>query len=429
MSPVKNLDVRGKVLTVGGVKRDNSRVIGGKVTDINGNPVSFASIKIKDKPTGISADANGEYSIKANLNAILVISGAGFKEAEVVVGSHSFINTMMEKGGIDIKEVVVKGHRHVRQYYDATFVVKDIETGLPISKAKVVIVKSRNTNSDIAFTDSEGKFQAKRVNVQESYDVKIVAEGYKSNEFSIEQTDFKNIKEEWGVLLRKRESAFGRRNRAAAQNLKGDFLVNVMGQTRIAPVSTDSLYMIDGVSSSKAVADNLKPDDIADIIRLDKNQAAALFGSEGSNGAVVITTRKAKEIKMKELVVTSDFGTYCTARMAGGISFTNTYEDSFLGDTIAAVKTLLNDSIKVYPNPVQRNTGFSVALKLKQAGNYSMQVTDASGRILLLQKFNAGSKDHTEKVMSDSRWAGGIYYIRVFDAKNKLVSKSSFIVQ
>ena len=58
-----------------------------------------------------------------------------------------------------------------------------------------------------------------------------------------------------------------------------------------------------------------------------------------------------------------------------------------------------------------------------------MQVTDASGRILLQQKFNAVVKGYTEKVMSDSRWAGGVYYIRVFDAQNKLINKSSFIIQ
>ena len=100
-----------------------------------------------------------------------------------------------------------------------------------------------------------------------------------------------------------------------------------------------------------------------------------------------------------------------------------------MGDTIATVKTLLTNSIKVYPNPVQRNTVFSVALKLKQAGNYMMQITDASGRILLLQKFNANTKDYTEKIMSDSRWAAGVYYIRVFDNKNQLISKTSFIFE
>ncbi len=36
-----------------------SRVVTGKVTDIDGNPVSFASVKIKGSSTGVSADANG----------------------------------------------------------------------------------------------------------------------------------------------------------------------------------------------------------------------------------------------------------------------------------------------------------------------------------------------------------------------------------
>ncbi|MBI3233608.1 MAG: carboxypeptidase-like regulatory domain-containing protein, partial [Bacteroidetes bacterium] len=79
----------------------------GKVTDIDGNPVSFASVKVKGSPTGVSADANGAYSLRVNPNAILVISGAGFKETEVPVGTQNVLNTVMEKGGIDIKEVVV----------------------------------------------------------------------------------------------------------------------------------------------------------------------------------------------------------------------------------------------------------------------------------------------------------------------------------
>ena len=187
---------------------------------------------------------------------------------------------------------------------------------------------------------------------------------------------------------------------------------------------TDSLYVVDGTIRSYRL--EINPDDIEDYTVLKGPEAMAIFGEAGKNGAIVTTTRKAKEIKMKELIVTSDYG---SNRMAGGISFTNTYNASYLDDTITTVKTLLTDSIKVYPNPVQRNTVFSVSLKLKQAGNYSLQLTDASGRILLQQKFNATAKGHTEKVMSDSRWASGVYYIRVFDTQNKLVSKSSFIFQ
>jgi TonB-dependent SusC/RagA subfamily outer membrane receptor len=443
MNPVK---AKEEVVTVAGyVVRKTAKTIIGKVTDKDGNPVSFASIKIKGTPMGVSADANGAYSLKVKPNSILVFSGASFKDTEVSVGTQIVLKTVMEKSGIDIKEAIITGHRHRRQYYDATFVVKDIETGLPISKAKVVVVESGNSNSDIAFTDNEGKFQAKRNNIQESYDVKIVAEGYKSNEFSIEQTDFKNIKEEWEVLLRRKKTTNkAKKDVNLNDTLAGNIAVlqvksNSIGKIGVDNIirlggitavnkSTEPLYVVDGniVPPSSA---NIKPDDVDNITILQGTAAAALFGPAGANGAIIIATRKAKEIKMKEVVVNSDYGSGCRRTTRGGISYTNTYENSFLGDTIATVKTLFTNAIKVYPNPVPRNTAFSVALKLKQAGSYSMQVADGSGRIFLLHKFNANAKDVTEKIMGDSRWAAGVYYIRVFDYKNQLISKTSFIFE
>ena len=84
-----------------------SRVVTGKVTDADGNPVSFATIKIKGSTAGLSADANGSYSIRVNPGAVLLISGASFKEAEVPVGTQTVLNTILEKSGTDLKEVVV----------------------------------------------------------------------------------------------------------------------------------------------------------------------------------------------------------------------------------------------------------------------------------------------------------------------------------
>ncbi|MFM6926365.1 MAG: carboxypeptidase-like regulatory domain-containing protein, partial [Ferruginibacter sp.] len=85
-----------------------SRVVTGKVTDIDGNPVSFASVKVKGTNTGVSADANGAYSLKVNPGAVLVISGASFKETEVPVGTQNFLSTVMEKGSKnELTEVVV----------------------------------------------------------------------------------------------------------------------------------------------------------------------------------------------------------------------------------------------------------------------------------------------------------------------------------
>ena len=89
-------------------KNPNSFVVTGKITDIDGNPVSFASVKVKGSSTGISADANGTFSLRVHSeNDVLVISGAGFKETHVKIGTQKHLNIVLEKGGVDIKEVVV----------------------------------------------------------------------------------------------------------------------------------------------------------------------------------------------------------------------------------------------------------------------------------------------------------------------------------
>lgn len=85
-----------------------SFVVTGNITDIDGNPVSFATVKIKGKKTGLSADANGFFTIKINSeNDVLAISAASFKETEVRVGTLRYFSIILEKGGTELKEVIV----------------------------------------------------------------------------------------------------------------------------------------------------------------------------------------------------------------------------------------------------------------------------------------------------------------------------------
>lgn len=444
MNPVKLNDVRGEIARVN-IGKTGSRKIAGKITDINGNAVSFASVKIKGTSIAIHADANGSYSLVVKANAILIIACFGFIVSEIPTGNQSVFNTILETDSVAISNTAgwIKGHKHNRSRAIAgtvetvnyiksavIFEVKDDNTDQLIDKAIVTIVREGGHTFYKSISDKNGICEFKYFNLNGGYFVKVEAEGYEPSEFTVDTKDFEDRKNPLEVLLKNKKSASGTGRYRTAQNSKGDFqdIINVIGQTRLTPVTNDSLYVIDGLIATKTKADKLNPDDISEITRLGKSESAALFGIEGSNGAIVITTRKAKEISLKEVLVNSGELITCT-RMAGGISYTNIYQDSLLGETIATVKTVLTNSIKIYPNPVQRNTGFSVALKLKQAGNYSLQITDAAGKIFLLQKFNASAKDHTEKITADSRWAAGIYYIRIFDAQNKLVSKSSFVFQ
>ena len=224
-----------------------SRVVTGKVTDIDGNPVSFASVKVKGSPTGVSADANGAYSLRVNPNAILVISGAGFKETEVPVGSQNVLNTVMEKGGIDIKEVVVTSAFGIKRTARSTSSNVQSLTG-----DQVNTIRQTNVNNALA-----GKVAGAQVRSQSA--AKLGAE----------------------TTIRLRgENGLGS---------GGGRVLNELGQT----VDRTALFVVDGtIMPSNA---DINPDDVEDISVLQGPAAAALFGPDGSNGAVVITLKRAKK--------------------------------------------------------------------------------------------------------------------------------------
>src|ERR1700760_3642355 len=63
------------------------KTVTGKVTDAQGQPVPFATVRIKGSKAGVSADADGNFSIKVTANATLLVSGAGIQQKEVSVGT------------------------------------------------------------------------------------------------------------------------------------------------------------------------------------------------------------------------------------------------------------------------------------------------------------------------------------------------------
>ena len=99
------------MITLLGFRSPTDFIVIGKVIDTNGNPVPFASVKIKGTRSALSADQNGNFSINvASENAVLIISGAGFKTLEVPIGKQRNIVIVFEKGpASELKEVVITG--------------------------------------------------------------------------------------------------------------------------------------------------------------------------------------------------------------------------------------------------------------------------------------------------------------------------------
>jgi len=88
----------------------NAKVISGRITDTDGTPIAFGTVKIKGKNTGTSADANGSYSISVKEGDVIEVNAMGYRSTERVVAAPVIINPVLEKANQTLNEVVVVGY-------------------------------------------------------------------------------------------------------------------------------------------------------------------------------------------------------------------------------------------------------------------------------------------------------------------------------
>ncbi len=212
-----------------------SRVVTGKVTDVDGNPVSFATVKIKGSNVGVSADANGAYSLRVTGSDVLVISAQSFKTTEVPVGTQNVLNTVVEAGTTsDLKEVVVTSAFGIKR-------------------------TSRSTASSVQNLSGDQINTVRQANVNNAIAGKVA-----------------------GAQVRSQSSA----------KLGAETTVRLRGENGLG-AGSGALYVVDGTIMPSGA--DINPDDIEDMSVLQGPAAAALFGPDGVNGAVVITLKKAKK--------------------------------------------------------------------------------------------------------------------------------------
>jgi TonB-dependent SusC/RagA subfamily outer membrane receptor len=437
LSPVKGNEINKTFAGKIGEIKSESQVISGKVTDSDNNPVSFASIKIKSRTTGVIADAKGVFSIRINPNDVLIISGFGNKTTEVPFVNQKELNVVMEVDKyVFLGEIVTTSCSSNTGIINAknqiaNIVVKDEETSKGLKDAKILINKNFTKKSDTAFSDGKGIYKLKGIKAGDTYNVKIQATSYEPAEFTISGVDFNDRKKEWEVLLRRQKIDIKVREVAATK--PGNETTIRMGGVQAFSLNKGPIYVVDGVIMQDKVEVN--PDDIEDYSVLQGAAGAALFGPEAANGAIVITTKKLN-VKNLDTVLVTAYGkttgklvcTTTTTSVMGGMVKGYTMR-SRIADSLRMVATKITGGIKIYPNPVQHGNTFNISLKLKQTGLYQILIADAAGRVVLQKQIHAVLKEFTEKIQADTRWSSGVYYISLVDNKNKLVNKSSFIFQ
>ena len=209
-----------------------SRVVSGKVTDTDGSPVPFATITVKGKNVGLSADQNGYYSLNVKAGDVLQISGAGYKTADVPVGTQSVLNVVMDKNDA-LKEVVITGALGLKR--TARSVASNVQN---VNAEQLNTIRTSNINNALA-----GKVAGAQVRSQ------------------------------------------------SAGKLGVETLIRLRGENGLG-AGGGALYVVDGTIIPSS--NDINPDDVEDVTVLQGPAAAALFGPEGSNGAIVINTKRAK---------------------------------------------------------------------------------------------------------------------------------------
>jgi len=232
------------------------RTITGAITSPEGEPLIGATINVKDADVGTTTNIDGEYTITVedSDNLVLQIAYLGFEDMEVAVGDRKTIDIQMREASALLEELVVIGYS-TKKRIDVVGAISSIDTeafnkGVISTPEQLLQAKVPG----VRITSSSGEPGA-------------------------------------GVNLTIRGAGSIRSGNSPLYVIDGVALSN----EPITPASSNlSGADIPTVAASKNPLNFLNPDDIASIDVLKDASATAIYGSRGSNGVVIITTKKGK---------------------------------------------------------------------------------------------------------------------------------------
>jgi len=227
----------------------------GRVTDENGNPLPGVSVVIKGTTIGVSSNHNGEYSIALPKGKhTVVFSMIGMEGQEIVVDRQREINVIMREVINTMDEVVVTGifSRARESYTGAANMVTSKE--LAISGNRSILSMLRNL--DPSFNLS----QSLNFGSDPNHLPSITIRGMSSL-----SAEVRSVTEE-------------------SSNLRE---------------ANQPLFILDGFEISLEQFMDIDEANIATITLLKDAGATAIYGSRGSNGVVVITTKDPEPGKLR----------------------------------------------------------------------------------------------------------------------------------
>ncbi|MEM8525574.1 MAG: TonB-dependent receptor [Bacteroidota bacterium] len=209
-------------------------VTGTVVSADAGEPLIGVSVLVKGTAVGTVTDVEGRYSIEVDEGTILVFSYTGYAAQEVAVGNRTELDIVLEEDVNQLDEVVVVGYGTRKKSHN-TGAIAQIEGG------------------DIA------AIQANRVD--DALAGKLA-----------------------GVLIQNQDGAPG-----------ADPKIQIRAASSISG-NSNPLIVVDGYPISGSLA-TVNPNDIESLEVLKDAASAAIYGSRGANGVILVTTKKGKSGK------------------------------------------------------------------------------------------------------------------------------------
>lgn len=204
-------------------------LISGKVIDANTNlPLPGANVLVKNTARGTLTDFDGNFSLEASEGEILIVSFLGYLPEEILLQGQQNIEVALAEDAQALSEVIVVGYGSQQK--------RDI-TGS-------VALVDEEAFDDRPNTQLGALIQGKAAGVQV-----VSGSGKPSSGFSI--------------------------------RIRGTNSINA---------SSEPLYVVDGVPTTDTRS--LNPSDIESISILKDASSAAIYGAQGANGVVIITTKK-----------------------------------------------------------------------------------------------------------------------------------------
>ncbi|MBL0741115.1 SusC/RagA family TonB-linked outer membrane protein [Chryseolinea lacunae] len=239
----------------------NTVVVNGTVTSSSdGSTLPGVNVLVKGTAQGTTTDSDGKYSLSVpDNNAVLVFSFIGFVSKEIAVGSQTTVDIVMEDDARQLGEVVV-----------TAFGIEREKKALGYSVASVnseAITAAGNTNFASALY---GKAPGVRIST---------APGGATSAVNVQVRGINSIKSQ---------------NNQPLYVVDGVMIRNIE-QSSGGSVNNDG-YWSDQKIRGNGILD-INPADIDNLVVLKGASAAALYGSEASNGVIVITTKNGSKAK------------------------------------------------------------------------------------------------------------------------------------